>query len=778
MTPLLLLFLKGTFTKPKKKKKKKKKGKRKEKKMMSSFQPHHLGFALSTVGLLGVISRRASQGSKNGRWKSTLKAPVAKQNGKFVLIGAVEGENRGDNPMSPPKAIYDPYFWLRDDDRKNPDVISYLKEENAYCEEKMAPLQPLAKEMYKDFLSHIKETDESVPYPYGPFVYYSRTVEGSSYPIYCRKLKGTDQEQVLLDMNELAKGKKHCHLGGLQPSPDHSVLAYSIDETGYETYKAHFKCLETGKAILGEDIPDMTGSLVWGKDNKSIFYATHDDAHRPYKLWRHEMSSPGKKDQLMFHEPDEEFWLGMYKTRSGRYLVCSVATSLNSEVSILDLEQPAGTEMICVHPREPKLRYSIDHWGEWFYIVTNADGAKNQKLMKTPVSEPSKANWRQIQPYDAETTFEDLSCFQSKIVVEGRQGGFSCMWLLDPADDKLTKLEGFPEPVSTVGMSVNKEFDSSVVRIVYDSLVTPPTTLDVSFDTLEKKHIHQKTIPNYDPSHYCSKRLFAEGHDGTMIPMSMVYKRGSVFDTDGDSAKQPGPIFLDGYGSYGICNEPEFSSFYINFLDRGIAVVHAHIRGGGELGLTWHEDGGKFLTKKNTFKDFVSCAQHLIDNKMTDSNQLAIHGRSAGGLLMGSVLNMAPQLFKCAIMGVPFVDVVNTISDATIPLTVVEWDEWGNVNHEKYFDYMLSYSPYDNISAQNYPNIYITAGLFDPRVAYWEPAKYCAKLRSLNTGDNLILLKTDLDSGHFSASDRYSYYEKKAQEYAFVCHMLSAEHKL
>ena len=711
-------------------------------------------------------------------WTNDVSPPIAKIQGKSVIIGAVEGENRGNSPMSPPKMIYDPYYWIRDDKRENTEVIALLKAENEYFESQVRDHKNLQKVIYNEFLSHIQETDQSVPYPYDDYMYYSRTQQGYSYRIYCRKHKQSDTEEILLDMNEIAKGKEHCDLGTLSPSPDHSILAYTLDEAGNERYTTYFKDLKTSRMIDTEKLPENDGAIEWGSDNSCVFYSTLDEVNRPFKLWCHKMYSSTKDDELLLHEKDERFWINFCKTTSNQFLLCNCSTSQSTEVSFLDLVHDTKKKLRILHPRQNNLRYYVDHWGDFFYIITNANNCKNQTLVKTPISHTALSNWIQIFPYDENLTMQKLTCFSKKILISGRKKGFSCIWIFDPITEQLEKLDDFPENIATLNVGINMNFDSDVVRVLYNSLTRPCTTYDISFKNNEKKIIHIKKVPNYNKEMYVSQRLYAPSHDNKMVPMSMVYKRDSVFDLDrkdlSDKKRIPGPILLDGYGSYGICNEPEFNSNYISLLDRGIAIIHAHVRGGSEMGITWYEDEGKFLTKKNTFLDFVACARYLTDNGYTNNNMLAIHGRSAGGLLIGNVLNMAPHLFKCAIMGVPFVDLINTMSDPSIPLTCIEYDEWGNPNEEKYFSYMQSYCPYSNLTAQPYPSIMVLAGLHDPRVAYWEPAKYVQRMRERSTSgpDKTIILKTDLTSGHFSASDRYQYLHEKSIEYAYLIHQL------
>lgn len=547
-------------------------------------------YALGSVAMLGWLGARMSW-----RRKQSTVPPVAEKRGRMVVFGKVAGEERGEAPMDPPICRDDPLFWLRDDKREDPAVLAHLRAENAYTASQTAHLEKFKKKLYAEILSHVKETDESVPVPHGGFEYYSRTVKGSSYRIYCRRPKESATETVLLDMNVIAKGKKHCDLGGMKASPDHGTLAYSLDESGYETYNAFFKDVESG-AMLAETLPDMTGSLVWGKDDQTVFYSVHDEAHRPYQLYRHRMGTDKAEDELLFTESDQEFWLGFGKSLSGRFLIVETGTSETSEALVLDLEDPAQTALKLVHAREEKLLYSLDHHGEHFYIVTNADGAKNQKLMRAPVASPEKQNWEDVLPYDAAVNIEDVDCFENHLVISGREGGFSAVWVLNPADARsLVKLGDWPDPVSVVEVGANREFATNVVRVEFESMVTPATTFDVDMDSMQRTKVHQKEVPNYDAALYECRRLGAAGHDGTNIPMSMVFKKeaSSASAAEPDASRRtPGPTYLIGYGSYGICYEPNFVAALLPLLDRGVTVVFAHIRGGGEMGRTWYEDEG------------------------------------------------------------------------------------------------------------------------------------------------------------------------------------------
>ena len=733
------------------------------------------------LGVGAALAYRLRCSTSNARSKP----PVAKKKPHHVPFGTVEGEDRGAEAMPYQLSMADDYFWMRDDSRKDPEVIGHLRAENEYAAGQMAHLAGLRTAVYDEMLSHVQETDDALPYQSGAFFYYSKTVKGLSYRIYCRKSELGDgaAEQVMLDMNQVSEGKAHCDLGCLRPSPDHATLCYTIDETGYETYKTYFLDLATG-AVAEEDMPPNTGSVQWGADSRVVFYAVQDEAHRPYQLWKHVMGTPAADDELLFTEPDGLFWLGFGKSRSGRFLTLGLGSSETSEEHVLDLEAwtdpatPALPHLACLQPREFGVQYDSDHCGGHFYIVTNADGCKNRKLVRAPVGAPGRDGWEDVMPYDPAVYITDVDCFAGHVVVSGREGGFTGIWVLDvPAGGAgggggggaaLRKHKvSFEEEIYTAEVGVNRVFDTATLRFQYSSLTTPGSTFDYDMTQSTERALMKRTpVPNYDASLYACERTVATAADGTEVPMSLVWRK------DKREAGKPMPTLLYGYGSYGICIDPEFSPTRVALLDRGMCYCIAHIRGGGEMGRTWYEDEGKYLTKKNTFSDFVACAEHLLATGVTTAQTLGMTGRSAGGLLMGGVLNLAPQHFKCAIAGVPFVDLMNTMSDPSIPLTTGEWEEWGNPNAAKYFQYMLEYSPYDNVKAQDYPAILITAGLHDPRVAYWEPAKWVAKLRDTKTDSNVLLIKTDLESGHFSASDRYKWYRETSFDWAFLLDQL------
>lgn len=688
--------------------------------------------------------------------------PRLKKKPHNVAFGAVEGENRGTNPMKDVIHREDPYFYARDDSRTDKEILSHLRKENAYTAHKTKHLAGMRQNLYDEMLSHIQETDSSCPYPYGTrYLYYTRTEKGSSYTWHCRK-EPEGPEEIVLDENALAKGLKHCEVGAVSPSPTHSLLAYSVDTTGYETYTLHFKDLKSGE-LINDAIEDTTGAVCWGASDKEVFYKTFDAAHRGNKVWRHVLGTAKEEDVCLHTEDDEQFRAFFGKSDSGRFLFLGSSSSETDEYFALDLTQP-DAKPFCIQPRVQGMSYDVAHHGERFFIVTNRD-ATNFKLMETPITSPGMDSWRDVFAYDSKVKTDDVTCFSNHLVLSGREDGFSQVWVVALNDDGSMGEKhriAFDESSYTVGLSGNRNFDTNTVRIVYESMTTPPSTLNYEMNTRTTTVLKRKTVPNYDPSLYACERLEAKHPDGTAIPMSVVYRKDKRTDGSG-----PRPLHLYGYGSYEISIDPDFRSTILPLLDRGVTYVIAHIRGGGEMGRSWYEDA-KYLNKKKTFEDFVACAQFLVNEKHTSPSLMTCEGRSAGGLLMGAVLNMRPDLFVGAIAGVPFVDVLNTMCDATIPLTTGEWEEWGNPNEEKYFQYMSEYSPYDNVKAQDYPSVLVTSGLYDPRVAYWEPTKWVAKLRDLKTDNNDLLLKMDLDTGHFSASDRYHYLREKAFDTAFL----------
>jgi oligopeptidase B len=685
-------------------------------------------------------------------------------------------ENRLQAPLTPPVAEKHPqvlvvhgderiddYFWMRDSN--DPNVIAYLEAENAYTDAMMQHTQGLQTTLYSEMLARIKETDLSVPYRKDDYYYYSRTEEGKDYPIYCRKKGSLDaSEEILLDQNELAKGYDYFSLGTFQVSPNHQLLAYSVDASGAEKHTLFFLDLNTFE-LYPETLTETYYSFAWGNDNRTVFYTKVDSTNRPFQLWRHTLGSSPEDDVLIYQEPDEAYFLSVGKTRSQAYILMSLGSKVTSEVHYLDAHNPTNSFQV-IHPRQQGMEYSIEHHSDRFYIVTN-DEAINFKLVKTPVAKPSKDNWQTVIPHREDVLLSSVSAFADYLVISERKGGLPMIRVQKPSTGEEQDIR-FPEPTYSISPGNNPEFNTTTLRFNYTSLITPFSVFDYDMET-KQRELKKETevLGGYDRTQYESEWIMATASDGTEIPLSIVYKKG--LQKDGTN-----PLFLTAYGSYGVSYPASFSSTRLSLLNRGVIVAIAHIRGGGEMGRKWYEDG-KFLHKKNTFTDFITCAEHLITQKWTSSDRLAISGGSAGGLLMGAVINSRPELFKVVLAAVPFVDVVTTILDTSLPLSALEWEEWGNPNDKTYYDYMKSYSPYDNVKPQDYPNILITAGLNDSRVKYWEPAKWTAKLRELKTDNNILLLKTNMGAGHGGASGRYESLKETAFEYAFVLDCLGLQ---
>ncbi len=654
----------------------------------------------------------------------------------------------------------DNYYWLRE--RDNPEVIAYLEAENDYTKAMMAHTEALQEQLYEEMKGRIKETDESVPVQIDDYFYYRRTEEGKQYTIYCRKHGSLDApEQVILDVNAEAEGKEYMRLGNFQVSPDHKLLAYALDDDGSETYTLRFKNLETGQ-LLPDAIEGTYYGLAWANDNATVYYTTLDEAMRPHKLHRHRLGTDPAQDEVVFHEPDESYFLGVYKTRSRQYIVVHLHSAVTTEAHVLDADAPDAAPRV-IHPRVHEMEYTVEHHRspdgqERFFIVTNWE-AENFRVMEAPVDAPGRDNWREFIPHREAVKVDGVDAFQDHLVVYERENGLRHIRVQDLTSGDHHRIEQ-PEAVYTVRGDENPVFETQVLRYGYTSLVSPPTVYEYDMATRQRTLRKQEEVIGYNPADYRTERVWATAPDGVQVPMSLVYPKDMV--RDGDN-----PCLLYGYGSYGASIDPTFNSNRVSLLERGFIFAIAHIRGGGEMGRRWKEDG-KFLRKKNTFTDFIACAEHLIEQRYTNPKRLAIMGRSAGGLLMGAVTNMRPDLFAAVVAGVPFVDVINTMLDPTIPLTVIEWEEWGNPNDPEYYWYMKSYSPYDNVEPKAYPAILATAGLNDPRVQYWEPAKWVAKLRALKTDDNPVLLKTNMGAGHGGASGRYDYLKEVAFEFAFI----------
>ncbi len=687
------------------------------------------------------------------------------------------------NNPTPPRAAIDPktitthddvrvddYFWLRE--RENPDVIAHLEAENAYTQALTGHTDALQKTLYQEMRGRIKEEDLSVPAKHGDYYYYSRTEEGAQYPIYCRKYGTLDaSEEVLLDQNKLAAGHDFMRLGAYNVSPDHRLLIYATDTSGGESYTLHVKNLETG-AVLPDEIPNVYYGTAWGNDNQTIFYTLHDEALRPNRLMRHRLGDDIANDVLVHQEDDEMYFLGVYKTKDDAHIMLRLSSKITNEVWFIPADAPESAPTV-IHPREHGVEYRVEHhnsaqYGDRFIITTN-DNALNFRVMEAPVATPGKEQWSELIPHRNDVKLDYVESFRHHLVLCGRAEGLSQMWVmsLDPAktDQVATHRMDFPEPVYDVWPHSNPDFESAVLRFSYTSLTTPDSVYDYHMSDQSHELKKRKEIPSgFDPDLYEAQRLYATANDGTQIPISLVRRKNMPQD-------QPAPTLLYGYGSYGASIDPSFNANRFSLVDRGMTFAIAHVRGGGEMGRAWYEDG-KFLAKKNTFTDFIACAEHLITEGYTTPAQLVAEGRSAGGLLMGAITNMRPDLFAGIVAGVPFVDVINTMLDPSIPLTVIEWEEWGDPNDPVYYDYMKSYSPYDNVEAKAYPNILATAGLNDPRVQYWEPAKWVAKLRKIRTDDNRLLLKTNMGAGHGGSSGRFDYLEEVAFDYAFLLDVL------
>ena len=653
----------------------------------------------------------------------------------------------------------DNYFWLNE--RDNPQVIAYLEAENAYTKAVMSDTKDFQERLYTEITSRIKQDDRSVPYFKNGYFYYSRYEQGGEYPIYCRRKGSMDApEVVMLNGNEMAQGHTYFHIGGHEVSPDNRMLAYCVDTVGRRIYTTMFKDLQTG-ASAGAIISGTTGSLAWADDNQTLFYTLKNpETLRSEKMMAHVLSG-NQPDRLIHDEKDEAFDIDVYRSKSEQMIIMLAQSNTSTEYRFLDVANPEGVLRI-VQTREKDLEYQLAHYQNKFYIVTNYH-AKNFRLMETTVEKPSKENWKEVIPHRDDVLLEEIEVFKDFIAVAERKNGLMQL-RIRPMNGEEHYLN-FGEEVYTAGISYNPAFDTDQLRFTYSSLTTPNSTFDYNMRTREKTLLKQQEIVGgFNPDEYMAKRLYAPAQDGKNIPVSLVYRK----DTELNGKT---PLLLYGYGSYGYTTDPTFSVARISLLDRGFVYAIAHIRGGQTLGREWYDDG-KLLNKRNTFTDFIACAEYLIAEKYTDTEHLCAMGGSAGGLLMGAVVNMRPDLFKAVIAAVPFVDVVTTMSDKTIPLTTGEYDEWGNPDDETYYRYIMSYSPYDNVSAQAYPNMLVTTGLHDSQVQYWEPAKWVAKLRELKTGDNLLLLHTNMDAGHGGASGRFEQYRETALEYAFLCKMV------
>lgn len=690
-------------------------------------------FLISTIAFVNVIAQ-------DGNKSSMLQPPVTEKKPKITEIN-------GDR-------LVDNYFWLRE--KSNPAVIAHLEAENAYTAAMMKPTEGLQNTLYKEILSHIKQTDVNVPYRWGDYFYYSRTVEGQQYPIFCRKRGNPNApEQILLDLNELAKGQKFMSVGAFVPSDDGNLLAYSTDNTGYRQYTLHIKNLTTGE-LFPERI-ERVDNLAWATDNRTIFYVTEDAVtKRNDKFFRHVLGSD--KYDLVYEEKDELFDIGTARSRDKALIMLGAFSKTSNEFRYLPAANPNG-EWKIVLPRQADHEYDIDHRGDLFYIRTNK-GAKNFRVVTAPVSDPAEKNWKEFVAHRPAVKIDSVDLFADHAVLSEWENGLEQIEIVNFKDNQRHRIV-FPEPVYAAGLGANHEFNTTVLRYNYQSLVTPSSVFDYDMNTRKGTLLKQVEVPGgFDKANYKSERVFATAADGTRIPMSVVYRQGTKLDGSA-------PMLLYAYGSYGIPISPGFSAGRLALLDRGVIYAIAHIRGGGELGEPWRE-AGRMMKKMNTFTDFIACAEHLVKQKYTSSDRLVIQGGSAGGLLMGAVTNMRPDLFKAVVAQVPFVDVLNTMLDASLPLTTSEYIEWGNPNEKAAYDYMKQYSPYDNIARKNYPAMLVKVSLNDSQVPYWEGSKLVAKLRELKTDHNPLLLKVNMGAGHGGASGRYDAIHETAFDYAFM----------
>lgn len=654
------------------------------------------------------------------------------------------------------RKLVDNYFWMRD--KKNPEVAAYLEAENAYTVAVMKPTVPFQKRLYDEMLSRVKETDVEVPYKDGGYFYYARTEKGKQYRIHCRKKGSLDApEQIALDVNELAKGQTFMSLGAYDVSEDGNLLAYTADNTGFRQYALAVKDLRTGKQLL--DHAERVGSVAWANDNKTIFYTVEDaTTKREYRLYRHTVGTRGH-DDLLYEEKDGRFEVFLKKTRSKAFIFLISASSTTSEVQFVPADQPTAAWKV-MEPRKQGVEYYPDHNGDFFYVRAN-DTGRNFRLVKAPVANPGSQNWREVTAESANVKLEETDFFRDYYVLYERENGLPQISVTDLRSGISRRIE-YPEPAYETGSYANREYDTDKYRYTYESFITPHSVYEYDMATGRSTLLKQREIPGgYDRTRYQVERISATAADGVKVPISVVHLKDAKLDGKG-------PLYLYAYGSYGDSMDIGFDSEIFSMVDRGVVYAIAHIRGGGEMGKIWHEDG-RLMHKKNTFTDFISCAEYLVAQGYGSKDRLTIEGASAGGLLMGAVLNMRPDLFHAAIVGVPFVDVINTMLDESIPLTNTEFEEWGNPKEKAAFDYMLSYSPYDNIEGKDYPNMLVRTSFNDSQVMYWEPTKYVAKMRALRTDHNILILKANMQpAGHGGASGRYDQIKDSAYDYAFL----------
>lgn len=673
-----------------------------------------------------------------------LQPPIAKKIPKELSI---HGDTRIDN-----------YYWLNQ--REDEEVIAYLEAENKYYQTKTQHLEAFTEELFQEMKSRIKEDDSSVPYKYNGYWYIVKYEKGKDYPIYTRKKDNLDaQEELLFDCNKMAEGHDFFNLTGLNISPDNKMVSFGVDTVGRRQYTLYIKNLETN-AILEENIPNISGSSTWASDNKTLFYTKKDPVTlRSFQIYKHRLGET--QDDLVYQEDDDTFGTAVYKTKSQEYIVIVNYSTLTTEYHVLKADDPDGDFRV-IQTRQRGLEYSMSHFEDQFYIVTNKDDAKNFKLMKTPVDKTSMENWVDVIPHRKDVLLEGVDIFKNYLVVSERAEGLSKIWIKPWDNSSEDYYLPFESETYTAYTSTNVDFETEILRYAYNSMTTPSSIIDFNMATKEKKVLKEQEVlgGTFDKNDYESKRVWATAQDGTKVPMSLVYRKGLKLDGKN-------PVFQYAYGSYGSTSDPYFSTVRLSLLDRGFVYAIAHVRGGEYMGRAWYDDG-KLLHKKNTFTDFMACSEYLIEQKYTSAEHLYAYGGSAGGLLMGAILNMKPELYHGVVAAVPFVDVITTMLDDSIPLTTGEYDEWGNPNEKEFYDYMKSYSPYDNVEAKAYPHLLVTTGLHDSQVQYWEPAKWVAKLRDVKTDDNFLFLDTNMDAGHGGASGRFEQLKEIAKEYVFI----------
>jgi oligopeptidase B len=675
----------------------------------------------------------------------------------------------------------DDWYWLHE--RDHPEVRAYLEEENAYTKAAMAHTAEIQQRLYEEFLGRVQETDVSAPVPHGPHEYYLRTLEGSQYGVHCRRPRGrsglpdpfaapgtASGEEVLIDENALAEGHEYFALGGSAVSPDHRLLAYSLDLTGGERFTLRFRSLADARD-LPDVVLDVYYGLAWANDNRTLFYTRPDAAMRPWQVWRHTLGTDSDQDTLVLQEDDDRFYASVRRTRSNRFVVIALHSRITSEVWLVDADQPDAPPRI-VEERVQGVEYDVEHhrsarYDDRLFVLTNDGGAENFKVLVAPTATPGRESWEEVVAHRDNVRLDGVAAFAEWVVVTERAEGLERIVVRPLAGEP--HVVDMPEPVYSAGLGPNAEYDTRTLRYAYTSLVTPPSSYDYDMERRARTLVKQQPVlGGYDPSAYESERLWATSADGVRVPISVVHRRG--MSRDGST-----PLLLYGYGSYEVSIDPTFSAVRLSLLERGVAFAIAHVRGGGELGRRWYQHG-KLGHKPNTFSDFIACAEHLVRDGFTSPERLVARGGSAGGLLVGAVVNARPDLFRAVVAEVPFVDCLTTILDESLPLTVTEWEEWGNpVADGAVYDLMKSYSPYDNVEAKDYPALLVTAGLNDPRVQYWEPAKWVAKLRTTKTDDRPLLLKTEMGAGHAGRSGRYDAWRDEAFVLAFVLDQLGIE---